>query len=341
MAVPERSISLVGPMARKEGAAYNAPVRILITGGAGFIGSSLTDALLLRGDSVTVLDNFDPYYDPKIKWRNIAAAEDNKRFGLVEGDIRDQGAVEQLFARGGFEAVVHLAALAGVRDSIAQPRLFDEVNVGGTLSLLEAARKHGLPRFILASTSSVYGLSSAVPYREDDPLHSPVSIYGASKIACEKYASVYHHVHGLPLICLRFFTAYGPRQRPDMAIHRFASAILRGEALTLYGDGSSQRDYTYIDDVVDGIVAALDSSQPFGVFNIGTTETIALLELVRLLEQTLGRSAKLQHLPVQPGDPPYTCADISAAHKALAYQPRIGLHEGLARFAAWLAGQEQ
>ncbi|MCC7479800.1 GDP-mannose 4,6-dehydratase [bacterium] len=314
-------------------------MRVLVTGGAGFIGSTLCDALLRLGDSVTVLDNFDPYYDPAIKWRNLAAAENDKRFALVEGDVRDSGAVDNLFARGSFDAIVHLAALAGVRDSIAQPRLFDEVNVGGTLSLLEAARKHGRPRFILASTSSVYGLSESLPYREDDPLHSPVSIYGATKIACEKYASVYHHVHGLPLISLRFFTAYGPRQRPDMAIHRFASAILRDAPLSLYGDGSSRRDYTYIDDVVAGLLAALDSPLAFGVFNLGTTETIALLDLVRLLEEVLGRRARLEHLPAQPGDPPYTCADISAARQALGYEPRTSLADGLARFRDWLAQQ--
>jgi UDP-glucuronate 4-epimerase len=311
-------------------------VNVLVTGGAGFIGSHVCEALLARGDRVIALDNFDPWYDPALKWANLDACLADQRFGLVEGDVRDAEAVAQLFVRGGFDAVVHLAGFAGVRASLDDPLACESVNVGGTLVLLEAARRAGRPRFVLASTSSVYGLSPAIPYREDDPLLSPVSPYGASKIAAEKYAHIYHAVHGLPVASLRFFTAYGPRQRPDMAFRRFAAILLAGRPVPLYGDGGTTRDYTFISDVTAGVLAALDSAVHYGVFNIGNDRAHRLDEAVRLLAAALGVEARLEHLPEQPGDPPHTRADISAARAALGYAPRVGLADGLARFAEWL-----
>jgi UDP-glucuronate 4-epimerase len=314
-------------------------VHVLITGGAGFIGSSLTDALLARGDSVTAVDNFDPYYDARIKWRNVSGAEDYKTYGLVEGDICDPGTVESIFARSRPDAVVHLAALAGVRESILEPLRFNAVNIDGTVTVLDAALRHGKPRFVLASTSSVYGLSERIPYREDDPLHHCVSPYGATKIACERYGYIYHQVHGLPVVSLRLFTAYGPRQRPDMAIHRFARAILEGEPLTLYGDGSTSRDYTYIGDIVAGIIAALDSELPYGIFNLGGGEQLELRELVTLLEDAVGRKAQVEYLPEQAGDPPHTRADVSLAQQQLGWEPQVPVREGIVRFVDWFRQQ--
>jgi UDP-glucuronate 4-epimerase len=312
-------------------------VHILVTGGAGFIGSHLTERLLERGHSVTVLDNFDAFYDPQVKHENLAPARQYDGFSLVPGDIRDAARVEDLFARNSFNAVIHLAGLAGVRLSLEQPIEFSDVNVAGTLVLLEAARRFGRPRFILASTSSVYGLSPRLPYREDDPLLTPVSPYGATKIACEKLGHVYHAVHGLEVIALRFFTAYGPRQRPDMAIHKFARAILAGEEITLFGDGGTSRDYTYIDDIVQGVLAALYSRQSYDVLNLGNSEAAGLLALVRMLEAACGKQARISFQPEQPGDPPHTCADIGHAAQALGYDPRTPLAVGLMEFVRWLA----
>jgi UDP-glucuronate 4-epimerase len=311
-------------------------MRVLVTGGAGFIGSHLCDALLLRGDTVTALDNFDPYYDPKLKWANIEPAQDHLGFALVEGDIRDTELVGNLLARGQFDAVVHLAALAGVRESLEYPFTFNEVNVDGTINLMDAAVKHGGPRFILASTSSVYGLSPAIPYVEYNPLLDPVTPYGASKIAAEKYGSVYHHVHGLPVLSLRLFTAYGERQRPDMAIHKFASAIIDGTPLTMYGDGSTSRDYTYVGDVIGGFLGALDCEIPHGVYNIGNNVAHKLADVIAMLEEVIGRKANIEQLPEQPGDPPHTWADISAAQRDLGYSPATDFAEGIRRFVDWL-----
>lgn len=312
-------------------------MNVLVTGGAGFIGSHVCEALLARGESVTALDNFDPYYSPEVKWQNLESALMSQRFGLVEGDVRDPETLNQLFVRGGFEGVIHLAGYAGVRASLDDPLSCEDVNVRGTLVLLDAARRHGLPRFILASTSSVYGLSAAIPYLEHDPLLTPISPYGASKIAAEKYAHIYHAVHGLPVVSLRFFTAYGPRQRPDMAFQRFATAMRKGSPIPVYGDGRSSRDYTYISDVVDGILAALDSPLPYGVFNIGNDQAYRLDEAIGLLANALGVEPQLEYLSAQAGDPPHTRADISAACAALGYAPKVELEEGMRRFAQWLA----
>ncbi|MCH7471641.1 GDP-mannose 4,6-dehydratase [bacterium] len=315
-------------------------MRVLVTGGAGFIGSHITDALLARGDSVTVLDNFDDSYDPEIKRRNLAQARQHDRFTLITADIRDTELVNEQFTRNNLDGVIHLAALAGVRESLDKPALFNDVNVGGTLALLEAAKDFGKPRFILASTSSVYGSSPAIPSSEDDPLLHVLSPYGATKIACEKLGHIYHVVHGLELVSLRFFTVYGPRQRPDMAIHRFVQAVLEGQEITLYGDGRSSRDYTYIDDIVQGVIAALDSSLPYGIMNLGNNQTCELMELVRLIEDACGKKAVILHLPEQPGDPQTTCADISRAQALLGYEPRMSISEGIRRFIEWFAASK-
>ena len=313
-------------------------MRILVTGGAGFIGSTLVDRLLARGDAVTVLDNFDPYYDPRIKYDNLKGADSQMNFGLVEGDIRDKEAVQQLFKRGQFDAVVHLAAQAGVRPSLDDPQYYNSVNIDGTLVVLEAARQHGNPRFVLASTSSVYGLSERLPFREDDPLQHCISPYGITKIACERYGYLYHKLYGLPMVALRFFTAYGPRQRPDMAIHKFTRAILAGNEITLFGDGSTSRDYTYIDDIVSGVIAALDSNIQHGIYNLGNSETVSLIELVRTIERATGVEARLRYEPEQPGDPPHTSADIGRAVRELGFAPQTPIDLGVERFVSWLRG---
>ena len=311
-------------------------MHVLVTGGAGFIGSHVCDALLSRGEQVTALDNFDPFYPAEVKWANIEQAQDERKFALVEGDIRNAELVGNLFARGGFDAVVHLAALAGVRESISDPYGFNEVNVDGVLRIMDACVKHGNARFILASTSSVYGLSSRVPYREDDPLMSPVSPYGASKIAAEKYAAIYHHVHGLDTISLRLFTAYGERQRPDMAIHKFARLITQDKPVPVYGDGSSERDYTYVGDVIGAILQALDSGIAHGVYNIGNNITYSLSDVIAEIGRALEREPQLEFQPEQPGDPPCTCADFSKAQAELGYNPRTALREGIGKFVEWL-----
>jgi len=310
-------------------------MHILVTGGAGFIGSHLTEALLKRGDCVTVLDNFDPYYDPRIKRDNLVIAREYGTFELVEGDIRDPGLIDKVFTDNPPDCVVHLAALAGVRLSLTEPLEFNAVNLDGTVNLLEACRKHGCGRFILASTSSAYGHSPAIPFSEDDPLLHCVSPYGATKIACEKYAYIYHQVHGLNVVALRFFTAHGPRQRPDMAIHKFAKAILEGEELTLFGDGSTSRDYTYIDDIISGVSAAIDSKIAFDIINLGNCVATPLIDLVRLIEKACGMEAKIRYLPEQPGDPPHTCADITHAREVLGFNPQTPIDIGVERFVKW------
>ncbi|MBN2082707.1 GDP-mannose 4,6-dehydratase [bacterium] len=311
-------------------------MQVLITGGAGFIGSTLCEALIARGDAVTVIDNFDPYYDPAVKRRNLRLALESESLSLVEGDIRDAELVADAFKTAQPEAVVHLAALAGVRQSLADPISFNDVNVNGTLVVLEAARQYGKPRFVLASTSSVYGESPHIPYREDDPLLHCISPYGASKIACEKYGYIYHDVHDLDVTALRFFTAYGPRQRPDMAIHLFARAIIEGRELTLFGDGSTSRDYTYIGDIVAGVVSAIDHGRGFNLANLGHGTATPLIDLVRQIELECGAEARIKYLPEQPGDPRHTCADIGRVAELFGYAPQTSLEDGIKEFVGWL-----
>ncbi|MDX1997379.1 MAG: GDP-mannose 4,6-dehydratase [Thermoanaerobaculia bacterium] len=311
---------------------------ILLTGGAGFIGSHLTRRLLDRGDRVTVLDDFNDYYDPALKRRNVApflAGDERDAYRLVEGDIRDAELVDGLFRDGRFDAVVHLAARAGVRPSLAEPILYEDVNCIGTLRLLEAARRHGPEVFTFGSSSSVYGINEKIPFAETDPVELPISPYATTKRAGELLCFNYHHLYGLKTSCLRFFTVYGPAQRPEMAIHKFTDLLARGQAVPLYGDGSTRRDYTYVSDIVAGIVAALDLAPGFEIFNLGGAETTELKDLVHWLAAELAVEPRIDYLPAQPGDVPITYADVEKAGRLLGYAPQVGIREGLRRFVAW------
>jgi UDP-glucuronate 4-epimerase len=316
---------------------------VLVTGGAGFIGSHLGHRLLARGDRVTVLDDFNDFYDPARKRENLAGQErragesagGGQAFRLVEGDIRDEALVDRLFAEGGFDGVVHLAARAGVRPSLSEPILYEDVNCIGTLRLLEAARRHGPEVFVFGSSSSVYGINEKVPFSEDDPVDLPISPYATTKRTGELLAFNYHHLYGMKVSCLRFFTVYGPAQRPEMAIHKFTDLIARGDAVPLYGDGSSRRDYTFVSDIIDGVVAALDAELGFEILNLGGAETTALADLVRWIGAELGVEPRIDHLPDQPGDVPITYADVGKAERLLGYSPKVPIREGLKRFVAW------
>lgn len=310
-------------------------MNVLVTGAAGFIGSHIAEALLGRGDAVVALDNFNDYYDPARKWQNIEAAQAQPRYQLIEGDVRDEALLCRLFDTHGFDKVCHIAAMAGVRASIAQPQLYESVNVRGTLNLLEQARRHDLRGFVFASSSSVYGKDNPVPFREDARITRPISPYAATKVAKEALAHAYHHLYGLPCTALRFFTVYGPRGRPDMAPYLFTRWIAQGRPLRQFGDGSSRRDYTYIADIVAGVLAALDADLPFEVINLGRGETIALSEFIHLVEEVVGRPATIVQEPTKPGDVPITHADITKARRLLDYDPRVPLHEGMSRFWAW------
>lgn len=312
--------------------------RVLVTGGAGFIGSHLCQRLLQEGYEVICLDNFDAFYDPAIKRRNleeIKASAGAQGFQLVEGDIRDKGLLEGLFKRSSFGLVIHLAARAGVRPSIQQPLLYAEVNVAGTLNLLEACREIGVRDLIFGSSSSVYGKNRKVPFAEEDSLEAMISPYAVTKRTGELFCYAYHHLYGLNISCLRFFTVYGPRQRPEMAIHKFARLIHQGEKIPIYGDGTSRRDYTYIDDIIGGIMGAVRNLRGYDIFNLGESQTVPLRELISLLEQALGKKAVVEELPEQPGDVPITYADISKARRFLDYNPGVGIEEGVERFVRW------
>jgi UDP-glucuronate 4-epimerase len=308
--------------------------RILVTGGAGFIGSHLSERLLERGDEVVVLDNFNDFYDPAIKRKNAAALV-AAGAQLVEGDFRDAELVERLFEEGRFEGVVHLGAMAGVRPSLLDPLHYEDVNVRGTLVLLEAIRKREGIRFVFASSSSVYGANEDVPFREDDDIHNPVSPYAATKRAGELMCFTFHHLYGIPTTCLRFFTVYGPRQRPEMAIHKFVRMTLRGEPIPFFGDGSTRRDYTYIEDIVDGVVRALDRCEGYEIYNLGESQTTSLAELVEVIGEACGRAPIIDRQPMQPGDVVVTYADVSKAKARLGYSPSTLIPEGVSRFVAW------
>ena len=315
---------------------------VLVTGGAGFIGSHLVDRLLSRGDRVVVLDNFDAYYDPAIKRKNLTgarAAGVADRCAIVEGDIRDMAAVEALFGSHAIDAVVHLAARAGVRPSIEDPLLYQDVNLKGTANLLEACRRFGVKRFLFGSSSSVYGDSLEVPFSEDARMDRPVSPYAATKVAGELMCYTYHHLFDLNVFCLRFFTVYGPRQRPEMAIHKFTRLVMEGRPLPRFGDGRTERDYTYIDDILDGLVKALDRVRGYGVFNLGESKRVSLAYLIGLIEKAVGRSAQVEILPEQPGDVRMTYADITRARRDLGYDPRVPIEEGIQRFVAWMRAE--
>jgi len=312
--------------------------RVLVTGAAGFIGSHLVERLLAEGREVVGLDSFDPFYPEALKRANLAGALASPRFRLVVADVRDVDALARVVGGSRFDAVVHLAALAGVRPSLEHPALYADVNVRGTAALAEATVRHGVPRLIFASSSSVYGEREEGPFRESDAVEHPISPYAATKRAGELLLHAIHHTHGLGVTCARIFTAYGPRQRPDLAIRKFAERMLRGDPVPVYGDGSHVRDFTYVDDLIDGLTRALDTELGFVILNFGAGRTVSVLEVIEELERALGVKARIDWLPAQRGDVSRTWADVSAARAALGYEPRVALEAGLIRFAAWLRG---
>lgn len=314
--------------------------RIMVTGGAGFIGSHLVDKLLNNGCEILCLDDFNDYYDPSLKWQNVQQHLANPHYKLVEGDIRNKELIRGLFKEWDPEAVVHLAARAGVRPSLNNVELYQTINIGGTLNLLEAARETGVEKFIFGSSSSVYGLNKKVPFSETDPLIKPASPYAATKIAGEALCHTYAYLYGFPVVILRFFTVYGPRQRPDLAIRKFAERMLRGEEIVLFGDGSSARDYTYIDDIIQGVIAALEYEEDkYEVFNLGNSSPVKLNDLVVAIEKALGVKAKIKRTGDQPGDVPITYADITRSREKLGYNPSVSLEKGLKIFVEWLRGE--
>jgi UDP-glucuronate 4-epimerase len=309
-------------------------MRVLVTGGAGFIGSHLVEKLLAANHNVVVLDDFNDFYDPQIKHANIAGFA--RDVTVYHVDLRDSELVRNLFHREKVDTIAHLAARAGVRPSIQYPRLYYDTNVSGTLHLLEAARVTGVGRFVFASSSSVYGASKTIPFSEDEHLSQTFSPYAATKVAGEFLCSTYSHLYNLRVVALRYFTVYGPRQRPDLAIHQFTRRIYAGQPIDQFGDGTTRRDYTYIEDVIQGTMAALEYEGPlFDIFNLGESETIQLKDLIVAIENALGKRAKINQLPEQPGDMPLTCADISKARKLLGYNPTAKFSEGLPKFIDW------
>ncbi len=315
---------------------------ILITGGAGFIGSHLVDHLLAEGDwAVTVVDDFNDFYAPEIKRNNVRAHGKNPAYNLIEADIRVQSALAQVFNQTQFEAIVHLAARAGVRPSLKDPQLYTETNIIGTLNLLEQARHHTVRQFVFGSSSSVYGINAKVPFSEEDPSRQPISPYATTKAAGELLCHTYSHLYDLRSVCLRFFTVYGARQRPDLAIHKFARLISQGKPIPVFGDGKTRRDYTYIDDIIAGVRAAIDFDQSnYEVINLGESRTVELRELIALLEQQIGQKAIIDTQPLQPGDVPQTFADITKARRLLGYNPQTQIEDGIRKFVEWFRGPE-
>jgi len=317
----------------------SAPSAVLVTGAAGFIGSTLVDRLLAEGRRVVGFDSFDPFYPEGQKRRNLEMAEASGSFRLTEGDIRDPGALEDALAEEAVEAIVHLAALAGVRPSLERPADYSDVNVLGSTRVFDAAVRAGVPHVVFASSSSVYGERSEGPFRESDPVERPISPYAATKRSGELVAHTFHHIHGLTVTCARIFTAFGPRQRPDLAIRKFADRMLAGETIPVFGDGSAVRDFTFVEDLVGGLIAALDRPLGFALLNFGAGRTISVNEVIAQLESALGVSARVEHLPRQPGDVTRTWADVSLAAEQLGYAPKTPFEEGIARFIAWLRAQ--
>lgn len=315
-------------------------MRVLVTGGAGFIGSHLAESLIQNGDTVTVLDNFDLFYDRQIKQANLAGLVTAANFQFVEADIRDAAALAAL--PGDFDAIIHLAALAGVHPSVRNPRGFQDVNVRGTMELLEFARERKIPHFVFASSSSVYGVNPNVPWREDDAVLMPISPYASTKVSGELLGHVYAHLHGIRFIGLRFFTVYGPRQRPDLAIHKFLKSIREGRPIPVFGDGGTQRDYSFVSDIVAGIRAALNyTGSRYEIVNLGCGRPVKLLEMIRTLEDALAIPAQIEWLPEQPGDVPQTYASIDKARRILGFEPKVQFAEGVARFVSWLRETER
>jgi UDP-glucuronate 4-epimerase len=308
----------------------------LVTGGAGFIGSHVVDCLLAqRPARVVVVDNFDEFYDSRIKRANIADHLNNQSYTLVRADIRDYAALKQIFAERHFDAIIHLAAKAGVRPSLSEPRAYTEVNINGTMNLLELAERNGVGKFVFGSSSSVYGQAATPPFKEDAPL-APISPYASTKASGELLTHTYSHLYGTRVVCLRFFTVYGARQRPDLAIHKFARMIAGGAPIPVYGDGSAERDFTYIDDILQGVMAAIEyDATLFEIINLGESQTVTVNRMIELLEEALGRKAVIERCPPQPGDLPHTHADITKARKLLGYQPTTPIETGIKKFVEW------
>jgi UDP-glucuronate 4-epimerase len=313
--------------------------RILLTGGAGFIGSHVAEALIRRGMKLSIVDNLDNFYAPGRKRLNLEEIRNAGSYEFFEADVRVMDGLRKVAERVQPEIVIHLAARAGVRPSIEQPALYESVNVGGTVNLLEIARQFKVQRLIFGSSSSVYGITNSVPFCEADLKTRPISPYAATKLAAESMCYTYTHLYGLTAICLRFFTVYGPRQRPDLAIHKFTALIESGKPIPVYGDGSMGRDYTYVDDIVAGVVASLgytpDPKLSFEIFNLGNSHPVRLRELIAQLEAATGKKAVQERLPVQPGDVPITWANIDKAKRLLGYSPQTSMEQGLRNFVAW------
>ena len=311
-------------------------MNFLVTGGAGFIGSHVCERLLRAGNAVWAFDDLNSFYDPSIKQRNLRDIQAlGKSFEFIQGDVTDRAAVDELFHSVRFDQVIHLAARAGVRPSLAEPALYQRVNVEGTVHLLEAAQKTKVRKIVIASSSSVYGVNAKVPFSETDPIFSAISPYAASKLAGEALGHVYHHIYGMDVVMLRFFTVYGPRQRPDLAIHKFAQLITAGKPIPVFGDGTTARDYTYVSDTVDGVLAVTQKEFGFEIFNLGESQTVPLSYLIELLEESLGKKAVINRQPAQPGDVPITYANIDKARARLGYAPSIKVEQGIPLFVEW------
>lgn len=307
-------------------------MKILVTGGAGFIGSHLVDVLTARGDSVVVIDDFNDFYDPEIKRSNLRKTPAK----IFTADVCDQDQINTIIQTQRPDVIVHLAARAGVRPSVQCPELYLKTNIFGTFNLLEAAKRTGVTKFVFASSSSVYGAAPQIPFREDQVLVQTLSPYASSKLAGEQLCSNYSHLYGLKVVCLRFFTVYGPRQRPDLSIHKFTRLIAGGKPIEVYGDGTQRRDFTFIDDTIQGVLGAIDfEGSPFEIFNLGENQTVELNEVIGLIEKALGRSAVIQYQPPAPGDMPQTYADISKASQLLRYRPTTLIEKGIPRFVDW------
>ena len=311
-------------------------MNFLVTGGAGFIGSHVCERLLGLDHAVWAFDDLNSFYDPTIKQRGLQSLQAlGKAFAFVRGDLTERPALNALFDSVKFDQIIHLAARAGVRPSLQEPALYQRVNVEGTVNLLEAARLAGVKKVTIASSSSVYGTNARVPFSESDPVFSAISPYAASKLACEALGHVYHHVYGMDVAMLRFFTVYGPRQRPDLAIHKFAQLISQGKPIPVFGDGSTARDYTYVTDTVDGVIACTQKEFGYEIFNLGESQTVMLSRLIELLERSLGKKAVIDHHPTQPGDVPITYANIDKARAKLGYNPKVKIEEGIPKFVEW------
>ena len=317
-------------------------MNFLVTGGAGFIGSHVCERLLRDGHRVWALDDLNDFYDPQVKRRNLREIQSlAKPFEFVPGDVCDPGALAKLFSSVKFDQVIHLAARAGVRPSLEQPALYQRVNVEGTVNVLEAARQTGVKKITIASSSSVYGVNAKVPFSESDSIFSAVSPYAASKLACEALGHAWHHLYGLDVAMLRFFTVYGPRQRPDLAIHKFTRLIDAGQPIPVLGDGSTARDHTHISDILEGVIACTQREFGFEIFNLGESQTVKLSALIALLEGALGKRAVIDRQALQPGDVPITFADISKARRMLGYQPQVKVEKGIPLFVDWFRKNRQ